>query len=198
MEKKGINRRFSTREMVICWILIVVLFLGLYFGLVYYPLNSRSAEVDKQLESVQSTINVEKLRKAEYDMMNAEIERVKEDGDTTVMPPYDNNKQQEALNALFVAALAGTDNWSVSFGGEPRLQDGVRIRTVAFSYTVNAVEGSTVFEQAREVLSALMTTGFRCALTDLTLVPSGDGDAEGADALGVNCTIVFYELDQAA
>lgn len=185
MENK--NRNFTVRELTLSFVLIAIVFLGLYFGLVYYPLSARSAEVNAQLEEASVQLNVEKVKKAEYDMMREEIERIKADGDTTVMPPYNNNAQQEALQAKFSTILAGMAG-NVGYGGEPRLEDGVRIRNVSISFT------ATSYEQAKKTLHSLLTTGFRCSLTTLSL-SCPDGEITSANSVTVRCNIAFYELD---
>lgn len=194
MDKKQ-KRKFRPRDIVLVCILIVVAFIGLYFGAVYYPISSRSATLETQLEDAQLQIEVAKGLKADYDSMKAELERIEESGDDTVMPQYNNNKQQEVLVACFTRIFEGMPV-DISYRMQGTPADGVRTRTVSFSFTVNeayTAEGQTVYAKTRSLLHALMTTGYRCSMSSLSLSPA-DGVLPDAASIRVGCEINFYEL----
>lgn len=198
MANKYLKKKLSLRENILLLVLFAILVLGLYFGLVFYPIRSRTAELNNELNNVEVQINLARIEKQAYDDMKAELERIQESGDTTVMPQYKNNEQQEVLAACFTTIFAGMNgHWTIQYGGEPALNDGIRTRNVSFSFTVDeSTKGAeaTVYDKARSVLVALMTTGFRCSMSYLFLSPGEDG-LEEAKTLSVACTISFYELD---
>lgn len=190
-----LKRRFTTRETVLLVLLLVVLLVGLYFGLVYYPISTRTDEVNRQLDEVALQIDVAKQLKSDYDRMKAEVDRIHESGgDSTLMPQYNNNEQQEVLNACFAIIFAGMDS-NVSFGTPSAANDGVRTRSVSFSFTVDESNSGaqTAYEKAKSVLHQLMNTGFRCSMSSLTF--GNFSDLEHATTVHVNCSITFYELD---
>lgn len=196
MKSKHLKRRFTVLEIVIVCLLGLALFLGIYFGAVYYPWATRMDTVERELASTEALLTAAQIRKAEYDMMKAENEKTAGE-DRAVMPPYDQNRQQGVLNELFTGILSGTRDWRISYGGEPSLNaDGVRVRNVSFSFTVDGestAEGATVYGKTKSVLHALMSTGYRCSMSTLSLTPS-PSDLENATSIGVSCSINFYEL----
>ncbi len=195
MAKNYLKRHFTTREIVFLVILLVVLLIGLYFGLVFYPIQARVADLNAQREQLEFNMDVANARKAEYDNMKKELERIAASGDTTIMPLYKNNEQQEVLHACFQAIVGGLqERANISFA-TPSENDGVYSRNVSFSFRVTEADtepGQTVYEKTRSILTALLTTGYRCLMTSLTFTPSG-GDLLNGD-VGVSTTIVFYEL----
>ncbi len=193
MANKYLKRKFTLRESILLIILFVVLVLGLYFGLVYYPIASRTADLNQNLDDVQLQLTVAESLKKQYDDMKAELNTMDK---TTVMPQYKNNEQQETLRALFETIFSGVTNYRITYNtSEP--SDGVRTRTVGFIFTIdasNAGEGQTVYQKVKELLASVMTTGYRCCMQNLSLSPDG-GDLEKATQISVNCNVEFYELD---
>ena len=59
---KYLKRRFSLREIIFMIILVAVLFFGLYFWLVYYPIQDRIAEFNAKKDELQLAIDVDKAR----------------------------------------------------------------------------------------------------------------------------------------
>ena len=195
MANKYLKRRFTLREKILLVVLLVVLLVGLYFGLVYYPISARTAEVNEQLEEVQLQMDVARALKVEYDRMKEELEKIKASGDETRMPDYNNNAQQETLNAIFNAIFADMKA-DIGFNiSEP--SDGVRTRRVTFRFTVNEAykyDAESVYDRAKDLVMALMTTGYRCSMSSLSLAGGSDNLPDSA-SIGVTVVIDFYELD---
>ncbi len=193
MANKYLKRRFTLRETILLIVLLVVLLIGLYFGLVYYPITERRAKVNEDLDTVNMQIEVANGLKADYDRMRAELDKIEASGDKTVMPQYDNNKQQEKLHACFKAIFAGMESSSIDYDTSAP-SDGVRTRTVRLSFTVkDKGNEATVYDKTKAVLHDLMNTGYRCSMSWLRLNP--DSDLENATSIGVTCSIKFFELD---
>ena len=197
MAKKYLKRRFTVRETVLLCVLLAVLLLGLYFGLVFYPIHSRTAELNKELDNVAVQKQVVDELKKEYDEMKAEIDRIKDDD--TVMPPNDNDRQYQNLVKEFTRIL-------ITPGLKPRInnsvgaaKDGVITRTVTIGFTVDdehkRAGDETVYDTVRNVLLELMTTEYRCSMRSLTLRPDEEG-LQGTTCKSVTVTTVieFFEL----
>ena len=48
------RHKFTLREIILMIILAVVLFIGLYFLLVFYPVNNRIDEINRDLQRVEA------------------------------------------------------------------------------------------------------------------------------------------------
>ncbi len=200
MANKYLEHRFSLREMILLAILVIVVLVGLYFGLVFYPISTRTADLQDQLAETEVRITVANSLKAEYDRIVAELEEIKKSGDETLMPEYKNNEQQEKLAAVFTTIFAGMES-DISYGTPSAPDDNdVRTRTITFNFTVNEAnkgKEESVYYKVKSVLTQLVSTGFRCSMTTLTLSP-GSGDLANDTSVRVSTTINFYELDSNA
>ncbi len=193
MANKYLKRRFTLRETILLGVLLVVLLLGLYFGLVFYPIQSRTADVDAQLEVVAQQKDDAMDDKREYDRMKAELARIEESGDTTVMPKHSGAHYLELLDKIN-QILEGIDHPVPNNISEPR--EGIVTRTISLTFTVTeANKGSspTVYDKVHSVLTELITTGYRCSMQRLTLQP-GDAGVQGSTSVTVSVVIEFFEL----
>ncbi len=193
MKSKNGKRRVTLKEIIIVCVLFVALLLGVYFAAVYYPLSQRTSKVEADLDNIELYLDAAELRKAAYDTMKAENERIKASGNATEMPRYNGNEQQERLNERLTEILVGVQNLRFDSSGVSAATDGVRIRTVTVSFTA-AGENGSAYTKAKSVLHELMNTGYRCCMTSLTLSPSS-GDLQNAASVGVSCSVNFYEID---
>ena len=177
-----LNRRFTRREKLLLLLLALIGVMGLYFYLVHYPVTSELAEIDAQRADVADQYAIAQCWSASYKSMREELDEIAKmpEGSVTVMPDYDNS---QALIRYFDTIFAGVspelDYSARELGG------GVYERTVRFSFY------AWDYGDAREILSDLLSTGWRCQMTEVSLVPE-EGDLE-TDLLRVTGTIVFYE-----
>ncbi len=197
MANKYLKRKFSGREIILLLVLTVVLFVGLYFALVFYPLQTSNTELDSQIAKVDSDLVVAETLKSTYDKQKAAIEDFKE-SNTAKMPKYNNNAQEDILYTYFDTVFANMEMEYRPTSSVSEPQNGVRTRILTFDFTVsNAGTESTVYANTVNLLDQLMTIHeFRCAMTSLALSSGTNGaDVYTADSIHVQCTINFYELD---
>lgn len=192
---KYLKRRFTLRETILLVVLLVVLLVGLYFGLVFYPIQSRTAEINESLAETEMKLDIQNGRKEVYDDMRQTLQDIEQSGDKTVMPQYGNDAQYEVLTAIFNTIFADMKAGIRSSISEP--EDGVRTRTVNFSFTVteqDIADSPSVYERTKALISELLTTGYRCSMSTLTLAGGSDNLPEST-SITVTAVINFYELD---
>ncbi len=196
MANKYLNRKFTLRESLLLILLAVVLCLGLYFGLVYYPVHTNATKTSRELAAVQGEIAAAEDEQRKYNAMKDELNSMDK---STVMPQYKNNEQQEVLRALFETIFTGIEGYVINYPSITSPSPGVRVRTVSVTFTINEAnkgDAVDVYHKVKSILSDLMSTGYRCSMQDLTLAPSGGNDLEHATEIQVTrCSILFYELD---
>lgn len=194
MANKYLKHRFTLRETILLWILFGVLMVGLFFGLVFYPIRSRTQDLQTELDAVAEERAETEATKADYDMMKAELKRLETEGDDTVMPAS-NGVHSRELQDKVDAILVGIDHgYRASITD---LQDGVVQRSVRLDFTVNETNKGAadipVYEKVRDVLAKLVTTGYRCSMSSLNLNPNGT-NLRDANSIAVSTVIEFFEL----
>lgn len=202
MANKYLKRRFTVRETVLLCVLLVVLLLGLYFGLVFYPIHSRTAKLDRDLNQAAIEKQAMDDRKETYDRMKKELADIEANHDSTRMPQYNNNAQLTILTDTFNAILRDVlfdseQNFISDISSQP--SNGVYIRTVTINFTVDEAHkragDATVFDTVRAVLTDLITTEYRSSMLSLTLRPDEEGlQGEACNSIGVTVVIEFFEL----
>ncbi len=73
---KVINHRFTLREKILLIVLVAILFLGVYFLLVYYPINRERAELQQRQEDLAFKKVVADANKTIYDDMQDELKAI--------------------------------------------------------------------------------------------------------------------------
>lgn len=198
MARNFLKRRFTTREIILMLVLLAILFVGLYFWLVYYPINDKIAEVEKERDDLQLQLAVLHAREEQYDKWSKELEEIYKipESDRTYMPEYNNVR---ALADEFGKIFQGLEP-SISYPSAILNEDEtVYIRTVQFSFKIEGVDSphfATDYKKARDVLDQLTHLEYRNLLTSLNISPS-DRNGEGniyTDSLTISCTMIFYEL----
>ncbi len=195
MAKKYLKRRFSVRETILLCVLLAVLLVGLYFGLVFYPIQSRTQDVNTELENVKVQKEVATGLKAEYDMMKAELDRIEANHDNTTMPESTGAHATELRNKIDDILEGIPHSYSTSVQAP---QDGIVKRTVSLSFTVTeenkgAENTATVYETVRSLLTEIITMEYRCSLNTFSLSPQGQ-DLQHGESISVVATIEFFEL----
>lgn len=177
-----LNRRFTRREKLLLLLLAFIGVVGLYFYMVHYPVTNRFAEIDAQRMDVADQYAVAQDRSASYKSMREELDEIAQmpQESVTVMPEYDNSQALiRCFNTIFAGVSPELDFSARELGG------GVYERTVRFSFYARD------YGDAREILSGLLSTGWRCQMTEVSLVPE-EGDLE-TGLIRVTGTIMFYE-----
>lgn len=179
---KYLKRRFSLREIIFMIILVAVLFFGLYFWLVYYPIQDRIAEFNAKKDELQLAIDVDKARETQYDKMKAELDEIMKEEAPTRMPKFDNiNNLTDKFAEIFADKNA---NEGINYNA-PSLKDGIYERTLQFTFK------ATGYEDAKGILLQLLGTGYRCLMSNLSFQPDGNLN-DGS--VSVSTTITFYEV----
>lgn len=176
------TRRFTLRERILMIVLIVILLVGLYFFLVYYPVKNSLSEIQTEQEEIEMRLQIAETRKGIYDDMQKELNDIFSlpQDEITYMPKYDNERE---LMTKFDVIFEGV---------EPRLNinkttnNGIVSRAISFSFE------APDFESAKRILGELTSTGFRCLMSSIVLSPI-NGDLEN-NSLSVSGTITFYEI----
>lgn len=180
------NRSFSRREKLLMIILVLILLVGLYFFVVHYPIEERMDEIADETDEVLFQAEVANQRFETYNMMKSELDEIFKmpEDELTVLPKYPN---KETLLLYFNTIFAGTD-MSLNFDAERTLENDVVERAMRFSFTANS------YEHAREVLTNLTGTGYRCLMDAVSFAPVEGGLENGS--IRVSGTITFYELNK--
>ncbi len=184
-----INRSFSRREKLLMLFLVLILLAGLYFYLVHYPITSRLEEIDEETDEVLFQTDIANTRLGLYNDMKSELDEIfaMPEDQITVMPEYDNI---QTLMNMFNVIFAGTQQ-NLSFDEVKINDNNVAERTVRFSFNADS------YDHARQILSALTGTGYRCLMNSLSFSPVASQGQEKSNVensgLRVSGDITFYE-----
>lgn len=173
------KRRFTTREIILLLVFLVILLIGLYFFLVFYPTKKDLEEIKAKQEEVEGQIDIQEIRKGLYDDMQAELDKLGEN--RSLIPDYDNIETlMIEFNRIF-AEVEPQISYSV---GAPN--DGIIERRISFSFKAKD------YKQAKSILTELNTIEYLSLMSNLTLSPSSGKDIATSE-LTVSGTMYFYE-----
>lgn len=173
---------FSKREKVILFIAAIALVVGFYFLVIHYPCKTRLAEIEEEKVTVEDETMLANIMLDSYNGMKNELDEIfsMPEDEITYMPEYDNIVTLMSILDGIIPRSEYTLSQSVGIEGT------IAARTMNFNFT------AANYEQAKEILSQLQGTGYRCLMQNLTIAPS-DGSVTGSD-VKVSVGIVFYEL----
>ncbi len=177
------SRHFTSREIRLLVVLLVIILGALYFYMVDQPVRNGIAESEMLLERLSAEKEKLDVKVGELAAMKKELEEV--DNGTLVlreMPSYNSSKAElDFLNTT----LGVAQDYYISFSKVTR--DGDQIRR-SFSLQYNCAG----FEAARQILSELENSSIRCIVGNIAITPqSGDDIMDGG--VGVSCIATFYE-----
>ena len=174
---------FTKREKIVLLVLVVFLLIGFYFLVIPYPVTTRLEEIEAEKLMVEDQTNLAITKGQVYVKMKNELNEIfaLPFEKITVMPAYDNHTQLlYNYQSIFRDLSPNLTFGNVSIDG------GIATRTVSFTVTVKD------YAEAKDFITKLTGTGFRCLLQNITVSPS-DGNIE-ADQLTLSGNIIFYEL----
>ncbi len=176
-------RNFTKREKIILLVLVIFLLIGFYFIVIHYPVTSRLEEIEAEEMLTQEQTDLAIAKGQNYVKMKNELNDIfaLPFDKITVMPSYDNQ-----TTLLYNYQTIFEDLMPDLRFGEAKIEGNIASRTVSFNVTVSD------YNAAKDVISKLTGTGFRCLLTNLTVSPE-EGNLE-TDAIRLSGNIVFYEL----
>lgn len=192
------RRKFSLREIIMLVVLVVVLFVGLWFMLVYYPVRNRINDIQQQKEELALQNDVAAMRLATYNRMKDAIADIEQTGDETYMHDFGTAEDTKILDD-FRDILGRTKDWNVTAQTPVQRDSNVVACAYSFSFGISDVlEPDTAYEKLKSMLTDLMTRDKRrCLMGRLSISPSG-GDLENAESITVSGNITFYELGKVA
>ncbi|MCC8079803.1 MAG: hypothetical protein LIO57_07075 [Oscillospiraceae bacterium] len=180
-----LTRPFTKREKILLLLLAAIIVAAAYLLLVHYPVERELAEIEAEMQSVQSELAAAETVSEHYAAMSAELGERLADGAEAEMPDYDNMPALMPLFDKIFKTYTTEDSYSLSFS--TLSDDGVVSRTVSFAFRC------ADWDDARAILSELNDTGYLSQMNSLTAVPTDRSLA--ADALTVTGSITFYELE---
>lgn len=187
----AMRHKFTLRETILLILLFVILAVGLYFFLIFYPLQNRISEIEAQREEVAFDNDVADARLIVYNRMKseiAEIEKIPED-QRTKMYKYDQSEKEAILSLMY--RIFGDNVQSLNYS--ERQNGNIWEITINFSFTLDVDSDTTLpYERGKTILHELTNTGRRSQISNLS-ISSRDGNIAD-NTLMVAGTITFYEL----
>ena len=171
----------TVREKVLTVILgILVLFCVYYFAFLIPVTEEMDACINENL-TIEDQLVIYDATAEKKRMMEGELKDILEGGNKDVkeLPAYDNS--QNVMNQLS-ELLEDTEQYDVSFSSVEEQDNTVR-REVSLSFTCNS------YENAKNILSSISNSEYRCILKDLYINREDDEEAN----YRVNVDVVYFE-----
>ena len=179
-----LNRKLSTKEVVLFLVLVFAFLALLYYEVVYIPLNEQIASYDTT--EIESEMQLEQARAQKIKAMNEEMAANKAES-VGVVATYDNIKNEmKALNEI--VGKASTYNFSFQ---DPVGSGSTVRRNIDISFTANN------YSDAETIIRELYSCEYRLLIQDMTISPVTYDDLETGD-VSVNMTVTFFETTDGA
>ncbi len=174
---------FTKREKIVIFVLAIALVIGFYFIVIHYPVKTRLEEIAIEKTEVEDETTISMAVLENYKKMKDELEEIlaMPEDKLTFMPEFDN---VETLTLYFNTVFAGTAP-NLSFSSAS-IDGNIASRTISFNFTAGS------YQEAKNILTLLTGSGFRCLMQNVTISPT-EGDV-AHNELRVSGNIVFYEL----
>ncbi len=152
-----LSREFTTGEKILLLILAIIILALVYYRFFYIPCQNAIMEARSQKTALQSDLNVAQIKERQLKKMKEELDSIGELSETSSMPSYNNSKAElEELNAI----LESAKDYSIKFTGLTKDGDQIR-RNFALTFVTDTRN------EARDILTKLAGSEFRCLLGDL-------------------------------
>ncbi len=179
-----LNRKLSTKEVVLFLVLVFAFLALLYYEVVYIPLNEQIASYDTT--DIESQMELEQARAQKIKAMNEEMDANKAES-VGVVATYNNIKNEmKALNEI--VGKASTYNFSFQ---DPLGSGSTVRRNIDISFTADN------YADAETIIRELYSCEYRLLIQDMTISPSTYDDLETGD-VAVNMTVTFFETTDGA
>lgn len=179
-----LNRKLSTKEVVLFLVLAFAFLALLYYEVVYIPLNEQLASYDTT--DIESQMELEQARAQKIKAMNEEMAANKAES-VGVVATYNNIKNEmKALNEI--VGKASTYNFSFQ---DPVGSGSTVRRNIDISFTANN------YSDAETIIRELYSCEYRLLIQDMTISPVTYDDLETGD-VSVNMTVTFFETTDGA
>ncbi len=176
------NRKFSTREIVLLIILAFMLVGLFYYEVVYKQTEETIASYDT------ANLDDELLMQQTKAMSKQKMESEMASGTLVangIVASYNNlTNEMDSLNVI----LAGADTYTLDFSEAVETEGTVR-RNISISFHTGS------YDAAQSILQQLHDCQYRCLVRDVSIT-SGASNKSGikeSNDLNVSCSVTFYE-----
>jgi len=180
------KRAFSSREKVLLTVFILLLLFVGYFKLILEPINAKIAEYQSNAAAEQDIMVAEAGTLAEKKRMETELAEIRASADFKEIPDYDNI--QNVIKEMDGILQSNSADYSLYFKEIVETDNIVR-RTILMDYKTET------YQQARAVVNALHACKYPNQISDLAYTYLEDESGNQGQAVEVNLTVTFYELD---
>ena len=189
------SKRLSSRDRILLIFLAVILIGVCYYLFFLKPLQSELANVDTQIQELETEIEVSMTKIGSMNSMQEELDEIfsRPESEITEIAPFDNAKVvMTQLNGI----LRSSENYSLSFK-DPEIQDDGTVRRVV-SMTFNCKD----YTSAKSIIQALSSSHWRCLITSVSIASETESRDVTADIMtqpvSVSASIVFFESTKLA
>ena len=155
---KILSRNFSTKEKILIAVLGVMLLGLVYYKFVYSTISNALTNTKAEAQSLQSELDVAKVRAAKIKKMENEMSGFKTTGAVSKMGSYNYSKPETIfLNSV----LSNASDYSISFDEVTRDGDQIR-RNFSLQYKTSS------YAAAEEIMKALTNGEYRCLISDVS------------------------------
>ena len=175
-------RKLTVREKMLMGILGVLVLFCIYYMGFFVPVSDRIEASNNENLALEEQIVLADAKVDQMKQMESELEAILsgEMGEVKELPAYDNgyNVMNELSNILSV-----TNQYNISFSGAV-LEGGIARRNLSLDYQCDR------YQSAKEVLTKIYESDYRCMFKDLYLNRSGN---MGMEQYHVAVDITYFE-----
>lgn len=171
-------RRLSIREKVLLGILLILVLISGYVMFVYMPVQETTQRLEQDIASGEELLLAYETKVSEKTRMEQELKELFATNPNPVSLPAYNNVQNIMVELNRI--LEQTSDYSVQFTSE-NTEDTIVRRNVTVQYRCGS------YELAKQTLTQLHDSQYRCMLDDVTISEQENGQT------GVVANIVFFE-----
>ncbi len=179
-----LKRSFTRREKILLVVLAAVVLAGVYYVMVFEPVQSGVAQAKGELALIQVQLDSQRMLADERQKLLDELETLDGSG-SAQLAAYDN--QSEVIK-LFGELLYGISDYTLSFA-QLSEESGLIRRPVTLAYTADG------YRDVSDVVGKLMDCPFRCDVEAFSVTPVTSGMLNEGK-VSVRVDVVFYEIEQ--
>lgn len=180
------KRAFTNREKALLAVFILLLVFVGYFKLILEPINTKIAEYQANAAAEQDIMIAETGTLTEKKRMEKELEEIRSSADFKEIPDYDNI--QNVIKEMDAILQSNSADYSLYFK-ELAETDGIVRRTIVMDYKTET------YQKARTIVNALHDCKYPNQISDLSYTYLEDESGNQSQAVEVNLTVTFYELN---
>ena len=175
---KFLNRSFSTKELVIIILLVLILLGVAYYQFVDTPVRNQLTLAHSERDMLKTELDGVYAKIAEMERIRTELEDLSSRDTISVMYSYNNS---EAELKLLNDILGAASEYTVNFSNVSRTGDQIRRN---FSLTFTAAD----FAAAKQIITRLADSELRCMVDNITC-----NYKPGSSDVIITASATFYE-----